>query len=176
MITNSGVTIELYHVKGHQDKNQFRPFTCDAALNIEVDILPKTKLASCTLVLTFFHIPWRQGVCYIGTNRVEKDFGKQIWDHINGQATKRYWEKQLELTQGIWNKIDWESTGRAMQELLVNKLRWVAKYVSGHFATGKNMQRWKFRTSAQCPRCMTQVEDKEHILACPDPQVHEIMD
>jgi len=38
-----------------------------------------------------------------------KNFGNNIRDHINGIATKAYWEKRRELTDGIWNKrIDWE--------------------------------------------------------------------
>jgi len=78
LINNSTVKVELDHVKGHQDTNQLGPFTRDTSLNIEADLLAKTKLASYTSAPTYFHIPWSQGVCYIGTNRVEKDFGKQI--------------------------------------------------------------------------------------------------
>ncbi len=78
-----------------------------------------------------------------------------------------YWKKRWELTQGIWNMIDWESIGRAMQEVPVNWQCWVAKYVSGHFAMGKNMCRWKFQTIMQCPRCHAPQEDKQHILTCP---------
>jgi len=78
MITKSNVSIELHHIKGHQDKNQYGPFTCDAALNIKADNLAKTKHANYTSALAFFHIPWSQGVCYIRTDRVEKDFGMQI--------------------------------------------------------------------------------------------------
>jgi len=43
----------------------------------------------------------------------------------------------------------------------------VTKYISGHFATGKNMCRWKFQTMMKCPWCNTPEEDKQHILTCP---------
>jgi len=61
-----------------------------------------------------------------------------------------------------------------MQEIPVNRRRWVSKYVSGHFATGKNMCQWHFRTSSQCPRCGDMLEDKQHILTCHAPEAREL--
>ncbi len=69
-----------------------------------------------------------------------KDFTTNIRDHINGQSTIKYWTKCRLMSQGIWNKINWVSIGRAMKELPINWQCWVSKYVSGHFATGKKMQ------------------------------------
>jgi len=139
-----GYMIDLQHVKGHQDSKHFGPYKRDATLNIEADKLAKEKLATYRTGPVRFHIPGSQGVCYAGTHRIEKDFANTIRDHMNGQKTTEYWLKRRGLTQGIWNTIDWESIGWAMKELPINRRRWVSKYVSGHFATGKNMQRWKF--------------------------------
>jgi len=142
-------------------------------LNIEADKLAKEKLAMYRTGPARFHIPGSQGVCYAGTLRIEKDFANTIRDHINGQKATEYWLKRRGLTQGIWKTIDWESIGRAMKELPINRRRWVSKYVSGHFATGKNMQRWKFQSTAECPRCHDQQEDKHHLLTCPDTAARE---
>jgi len=120
LIKISAVQAELVHVKGHQDNTTLGPFTRDATLNIEADQLARTKLTSYTTGPQRFHIPWSQGVCYTGAKRVEKHFGNTIRDHINGIATKAYWEKRRELTNGIWNKIDWESIARAMRETPFN--------------------------------------------------------
>jgi len=147
----SNLTVQLHHVKGHQDSKHFGPHTRDASLNIEADGLAKKKLEDYKPGPKNFHIPWSQGVCYTGHHRTVKEFATTIRDHINGQATIAYWIKRRQLSQGIWNTFDWASIGRAMKEIPINRRRWVSKYVSGHFATGKNMQRWKFRTSAQCP-------------------------
>ncbi len=102
--------------------------------------------------------------------------GKTIRDHINGLTTKAYWEKRRDLTEGVWNKIDWELIERAMQEVPLHQQHWVSKYVSGHFATGKNMHKWKFRRVTQCPRFPKPVEDKWHILECPNPSAHKLWD
>ena len=144
LMHHSGVSVTLHYVKGHQDLQGISPFTRDASLNIEANLLVRTKLETYQSSPPMFHIPWSQGVCYLGTQRVEKAFTNEICDYMNGQQTTKYWMKRWNLTQGIWQTIDWESLGQAMQEIPVNKHCWVAKYVSGHFATGKNMCRWKF--------------------------------
>jgi len=112
------------------------------------------------------HVIWER--------QIEKSFAKEIRDYVNGQTTTDYWIKRREVTKGIWKTIDWDSIGRAMQEILVNRRRWVSKYVSGHFATGKNMCRWHFRSSTQCPRCGDPQEDKHHILICHVPEAQEL--
>jgi len=63
-----GVVVEFHHVKGHQDLSNFGPFTHDATLNIEADVLTQTKLTGYMPGLAIFHIPWSQGVCYIDLN------------------------------------------------------------------------------------------------------------
>jgi len=78
------------------------------------------------------------------------------------------------LTKGVWNTIDWESISRAIREIPPNRRCWMAKYILGHFATGKNRQRGKFQTLAQCPRCTHTLEDKMHILKCPSPTAHAL--
>jgi len=104
----------------------------------------------------------------MGAHHVEKDFACTLWDHLNGQTTKAYWVKCQELTEGIWKQIDWESISHAMQELPIHHQHCALKYISGHFSMGKNMQRWQFQSSVQCPRCSHPLEDKEHVLTCLD--------
>ncbi len=61
-----------------------------------------------------------------------------------------------------------------MQEIPLNRQRRVTKYVSGHFATGRNMNKWKFRSITKCPRCPEPIEDKQHILECPNTEAQEL--
>ncbi len=174
LMHKSNLSITLQHVKGHQDSKSFSPFTRDASLNIEADLLAKSKLESYQTGPSTFQIPWSQGVCYLGMKRVEKAFANEIRDYINGQRTQNYWMKWRSMTQGIWQRIDWTAVGQAMNEVQINCRQWIAKYVSGHFATGKNMCQWKFRTSSKCPRCNATEEDKRHILTCPAPEAQTL--
>jgi len=46
LVHKSNLSVTLQHVKGHQDSKSFGPFTRDASLNIEADLLAKSKLES----------------------------------------------------------------------------------------------------------------------------------
>jgi hypothetical protein len=45
---------------------------------------------------------------------------------------------------------------------------WKTKHVTGIFANGKWMHRWKFWSHSNCPRCGQPDEDASHIIQCPD--------
>jgi len=141
---HGSIQANLNHIKGHQDLKKIGPYTRDGTLNIKADTLAWEKLDTYQLGPKTFHIPWSQEVCYAGTHQIEKDFNTNIRNHLNGQKTIEYWTKQRLMSQGIWNKINWTSIGRAMKELPINHQCWVSKYVSGHFTMGKNMQQWHF--------------------------------
>jgi len=55
---------------------------------------------------------------------------------------------------------------KAMNSLPKAKQQWVSKFASKFLPYGKNMQRWKLRTQAKCPRCSCLIEDKDHIIRC----------
>jgi len=111
IMNQSSMQVELHHVRGHQDSTIHRPFTCDASLNIEVDLLAKGKLTLYMQGPRNFHIPWSQGTCYMNTQRVEKNFTTNIHNYINSQQISEYWRQCQNLTKGIWNTINWESIG-----------------------------------------------------------------
>jgi len=77
--------VNLHHIKGHQDAKNFGPYTRDVMLNIEADKLAKEKLETYWPGSQTFHIPWSQGVCYVGNHQIAKDFANTIRDHMNGQ-------------------------------------------------------------------------------------------
>jgi len=56
---------------------------------------------------------------------------------------------------------------QALSESTPNQCRWVTKHITSHFAHGKNMQRQGQRSTAACPCCQMEVEDKGHILQYP---------
>ncbi len=62
--------------------------------------------------------------------------------------------------------IDWYGVGRAYWESTPTVCRWATKHTSGFFAHGKNMACWQFRSSTNCPRCGSELEDKAHITQC----------
>jgi len=85
---------------------------------------------------------------------------------VNGQTTLQYWAQRKQYTPFQLRAVDWSAIGRAMRGTKPSRRRWASKQMSGHFAHGKNMARWKQRSTAECPRCRISPEDKAHIFQC----------
>jgi len=92
-----------------------------------------------------------------------------LWVQINGPVAIWSWQEKHQMPPQIWDKIDWDALSLAYKELPIAKWSWASKWTLGHFSFGKNMVRWKFWSSAACPRCGKTPEDKDHVLLCGDP-------
>jgi len=159
--------IQLSHVKGHQDNKEITVLTWDATLNIEADSLAKDKLACHVTGPMVYYLPFAYSTCSVGSSWVVKNLQSVLHNHINGFPAVKYWQQCCKPLPMIWATIDWSSCQCTMSEIPLHCQRWVSKFISGHFAHGKNMQCWQFHTTTSCPQCTFPIKDKSHILRCP---------
>ena len=54
-----------------------------------------------------------------------------------------------------------------MKNSPLSQRRFIVKWATGWFATGRNMKRWNFHHLDHCPHCNIPDETKTHILLCP---------
>jgi len=62
--------------------------------------------------------------------------------------------------------LDTQAMEWALSKSTPSRLPWVTKHITGHFAHGKNMQQRGQCSTAVCPHCQMEIEDKGHILRC----------
>jgi len=86
---------------------------------------------------------------------------------MNGPEAQQYWKEKLTLPNSEPAALDTQAMERALSESTPGRQRWVTKQITGHFAHGKNMLRRGQRSTAECPRCHAEIEDKQHIIRCP---------
>jgi len=72
------------------------------------------------------------------------------------------------MSAEAFDKTDWDSIERAAKKLPHLFRLWMAKHASGCFGNGKKMLLWKFWKHSRCPCCSCPVEDKPHLMTCPD--------
>jgi hypothetical protein len=82
--------------------------------------------------------------------------------------------KRGKFGHGTYSDIDWKATGKAMANVAIHRLHWVAKHSSGVCGTSKIMFRWKKRATDTCPRCLQEVEDARHVWKCQDPRALQV--
>jgi len=94
--------------------------------------------------------------------------GKYEWPWMDWQLSNTGQTKMPQVPQ-LHMELDFEAMEWALSKSMLGRRRWVTKHITRHFAHGINMvQRGQWST-AQCPRCQVETEDKIHILWCPAP-------
>ncbi len=163
-----GFRFQWCHVKGHQDGNTPTALTRDTWLNIKADLLAKNAVNPQYIGPKEYRIPGEGWICYIGQKRIVKQLVETLQNHINVAPVDKHWKQKFQISDRMWQSIDWYGLGRAYKESSPTTRRWATKHTSGFFAHGKNMARWHFRSSTRCPRCEAEGEDKAHITKCPN--------
>jgi len=158
--------IQFVHVKGHQDNSNPTVLSHEAWLNIETDLLAKSQILenSETIGQELPFEPWR---LVIDNKKIVKLHKRAIQTAMNGPAAKSYWKEKMPQVSQLQTELDGEAMERALKESTPGRRRWVTKHITGHFAHRKNMVQRGQRSTAQCPRCLAEMEDKIHILRCP---------
>jgi len=151
-------------MKGHQDSGVTTVLSRLATMNIEMDKLAKHMVTTTKAQKGKNSILEELWSCTIAGRKLVKNIKKELHEHINSLAIVGYWKTKQ---QGKQDKaIDWDAMGWAMGKSKFNQRKWVAKYMMGFFAHGKNIQWWKMRTATMCPRCGEEDEDKTHVIRC----------
>ena len=167
LMLTSAYDVQLVFVRGHQDVQYPTVLSRDAWLNVEADTLAKSKTTIPHVGPKAYKIPGYPWGCYFDHRQAVKQLGPSLRNWVNGQTTLQYWIQRKQLTTPQLRTVDWPALGQAMRSSKLSRRRWASKQMSGQFAHGKNMVRWKQRSTAACPRCGTSPEDKVHILQCP---------
>jgi hypothetical protein len=113
----------------------------------------------------FFGEPWS---FHIGSSKICKEIPETIYDHARGICALRHWEEKARFGDVGVLSVDWECTGMAMKAAPLTRRHWISKQATGFCGTGKMMQLWKQRSTAECPRCHAPEEDVEHVYRCPN--------
>jgi len=110
LLTTCGYQVELVFVCGHQDQGNPTILTRDMWLNVEADILAKSKATPFDgpHVYKLLGNPW---ACYTSTSRVIKQFNNALRTWINRQETVKYWEKCKSLMASQVKDVDWHALG-----------------------------------------------------------------
>ncbi len=166
LMRDSAYKVQLVFVRGHQDSKYPTVLSRDAWLNVEADALAKSKTAIPHDGPQLYKLPGYPWGCYLDDRQVVKQLSLSLRTWVNGQITLQYWSQCKQYTSSQLQEVDWSAIGRAMRGMKPSRQRWASKQMSGHFAHGKNMSRWKQQSTAACPRCGISPEDKAHILQC----------
>ena len=164
------ITIQAHWVKGHQDDYSRHPSRLDlwARLNIEVDSLAKLFWEDSVGRASRQHLIHGEThfIAVRGT-KICSSLATSLYDACEGNKLRAYWQERKHIPPSHMNSINWPACAGAAKLLGLGLRFWKTKHVTGIFANGKWMHRWKFWENSNCPRCGDANEDAAHIVQCP---------
>jgi hypothetical protein len=167
------VRLTYRHVEGHQrEKYPGQPLDSWALLNDDMDTLAKAYWLLCDRK----HTPFSQSVCqdewavWIGDEKICKNFKQGIRDKIQKDRLEKWWTMTKKLTEGQIQLIDFAAARQAWKNVWPARRRYVSKFSTNYSPVGRNMRRWRFWKTNQCPRCLAPNETCNHVLQCMDPR------
>ena len=161
---------KFFWVKGHQDSLSSR-ISYEGSLNIMCDHLAKSYWKEtknhinnhCNLILETglnILIEGSPMTCFDIDILYSATYAKTVsWN---------YWKQRTPIGYGDIEDINWTAIEDGAKYIPKGKLKWLAKHLSGFSSTSKVMQRRGKLQHANCPRCLTKLEDSAHVLICRD--------
>jgi hypothetical protein len=169
-ISKLPVTVRSHWVEGHQDNYSRDPSRLDiwARLNIEMDSLAKLFWEdSVNRTHRQHEIHGETQFISVRGTKICSSLATGLYSACEGHKLKNYWQERKSIPAARISSINWAACAGAARLLGIGLRFWKTKHVTGIFANGKWMHRWKFWTHSNCPRCGEANEDSSHIVRCP---------
>jgi Reverse transcriptase (RNA-dependent DNA polymerase) len=157
------------HVRGHQDELSDHVLSAIELINVEMDMKAKAYWDSTRNIeehnrLHYFsEEPWS---VTLDGEKLVTNFAATIQDRCQQPRIHEKWLEKGRVPADELAHIDYTTTEQAMQAVEPTVRRWVTKHTSGFCGVNMWMHRWKWRDSAQCPRCNEPIEDANHVWLC----------
>ena len=166
------VPITCVHVKGHQDDwLEFDQLDRLAQVNVLMDQEAKDYMeemddSASNEYWVDAQYPLAFGNITVDGSQVYDQITKKMYDCIADKKLLKHWKRIGRFEEEDIPNIDWKNQERAIKLAGLTRGRFVSKWVNNYVATGKNMKRWNLCAHDNCPYCMKEEEDVEHILHC----------
>ena len=166
--------VHIVDVDGHQDeKVPFHLLSPFKKLNCRADTIAKRLLWR-----TINHRPnetvsdciFGEGIrCMVDGIKMTTDPHDAIHESIYRFDLSQYLEEKGTLSRSAFDKVCWDSIGKAMANKSPLFRIWATKHVSGHCGVGARMKKWKFWESDACPCCGAPNKTTQHLPRCMAP-------
>ena len=167
------------HVKAHQDDSvEYEQLDRMSQINVDMDTeakrVLKTYLEQQVRFYSYQSHEYALPVATVNGTPVYHQSQDILYHKISRKLIVNRWIKQGRFTHDDTNTIDWVEQQKAMKLSTATRKRFISKWVSEYAPTGKNMKRWKLRFKSNCPFCLYEDEDTNHILTCPHQDAERI--
>ena len=158
-------------VRGHQD-DKYSELTFLEEWNVQMDALanqimteafhrefePPKVLPSAEIGIT---------MCQFQSTPITSRLDRTLRELITHEDAVEWWIEKERIDPQTEHLIDWKLSKAVMEEASRPRRKFIAKWVTDQLPVGSVQAQRQFQTTATCPRCGYDYEDRRHILDCP---------
>jgi hypothetical protein len=160
-------SFQYHYVEGHQRKKYGSNRDQWGILNDQMDSLAKAYLVwRENRPPSIITPPWS---VQVHDETVSRHFKSTLRTWVQHQKQIAWWYQTKKFTPSQVLLMDHSAIAQAMKHTSEARHRWICKFAANQGPTGRNMKRWRFWATSQCPRCLAENETTDHILQCPHP-------
>ena len=169
-LSNLGITLQILHVKGHQDKTiAYSELSRPAQLNVDADRYA-TNFLNQGQPIPYQELPANPVTFYILKLLISRSQKHEIRKASCSQDFRIYMNIRLKWHANTPDLVWWEIHGSSMRSLHPNDRRRIRKFIFRWLPTCQRLKKFEPEDntdfSDKCPSCGTHVEDHAHILKC----------
>jgi len=164
----SPLPIQLFHVKGHQDKDPKRKLTLPEQLNIECDRQAKQYAHSATQSSTALGnpaIPAAQPHLIIDGKLICRKMTQSLRHATSAQPYRQYLKTKFNWTERNINNVHWEVFSSMLNSFPMEDQRHIILFVNGKLPLQASKVHPHYG-STLCPSCQREHETPQHFLMC----------
>jgi hypothetical protein len=168
LISDSPITWQAHHVKGHQDDHvAYTDLDRWGQLNVDMDTLAKNhwKHINDERRAHFSLPPTTEWSLWRNHHRITSWSETRGLELIYQRPSTQYWTKKQRIP-GTATPPHWPTTYNAFKNTISPNRLWLTKWLTGWLPTGAKLQQWKVSTNNLCPRCGQPETTKLHVLFC----------
>jgi len=167
----SPLQVQLFHVKGHQDKDPKRKLTLPELLNIECDHQAKQYALSATqssVVLGNPAIPAAQPHLIIAGKLICRKVIPHLRQTTSVQPYRHYLKTKFNWTEQTINTIHWEVLLTTMKSFPAEDQRRLVLFLNSKLPLRASPAHPHYG-SKLCPSCQREPETDSHFMMCKHP-------
>ena len=165
------ITLTAKHVKGHQDNEiDYEDLDRISQLNVDMDLDAKRTLNKAEEEnIDFTHHkahPKSFKKVVINGKTINHLFTTNSYNEIANKKLMDHWIEIGRFRRDQIDDIDWIGQERAISRATSGRQIFITKWVNNWMPVGRKMQQWGLRHHGQCPFCLKEKEDINHLLRC----------
>ena len=163
--------ITFQYVEGHRDDTvPYTQLTRTEQLNVECDTIAKTIRSNSATIHDLtppLHLPHERISLWHNHSKIYSKYNHHLARIGCTTSAQNYYCNKYKWTTAQFHQVNWHAIDKAMHMCTPSTRTWISKFACGFIGTAQMLSRREYWLESKCPRCLSAIENNEHVIKCP---------